>query len=103
MPLPDDSALQNARLQRRHGGKQRIHECSQPGEFTQGLERSLRAYFTELGGVSPGALYTMVHREVDAVLLKLALELAGENQSEAASLLGLARTTFRAKLSRLDA
>ncbi|WP_029246557.1 sigma-54-dependent transcriptional regulator [Schlesneria paludicola] len=46
-------------------------------------------------------LYDETHREVDRLLLKLALENSGGNQHQAARLLGIARQTLRLKLREL--
>jgi two-component system nitrogen regulation response regulator GlnG len=49
----------------------------------------------------PDDLYAQTHREVDRLLLPMALERTGGNQREAARLLGISRQTMRVKLRQL--
>ena len=49
----------------------------------------------------PDDLYAQTHREVDRLLLPMALERTGGNQREAARLLGISRQTMRMKLRQL--
>ncbi|HEY0255492.1 MAG TPA: helix-turn-helix domain-containing protein, partial [Kofleriaceae bacterium] len=50
---------------------------------------------------SANDLYAQAHREVDRLLLPLALQKTGGNQRDAAQLLGISRQTFRVKLRQL--
>jgi two-component system nitrogen regulation response regulator GlnG len=62
-----------------------------------GLEALIRARL----GPEVQDLYAQAHREVDRILLPVALEYTGGNQHQAARLLGIARQTLRAKLRDL--
>ena len=64
-------------------------------------ERVLRDYFSSLNGHRPARLYDMVLREVEEPLLRAVLHYADGNQSRAAVILGITRTTLRKKLRTL--
>ena len=69
--------------------KKNIEEC---------VRDNLEAYFRDLRGTEPGALYDMVVRAVEKPLLDVVMHHAGHNQSRAAEWLGLNRNTLRKKL-----
>ena len=69
--------------------KKNIEEC---------VRDNLEAYFRDLGGTEPGALYDMVVRAVEKPLLDVVMQHAGHNQSRAAEWLGMNRNTLRKKL-----
>ena len=51
-----------------------------------------------LPGHRPARLYNLVLREVEEPLLRAVLDYADGNQSQAAEILGITRTTLRKKL-----
>ena len=55
-------------------------------------------YFDVLGDHPTSGLYQMVLAEVEAPLLEAVMRRTGNNQSRAAELLGINRTTLRKKL-----
>jgi Fis family transcriptional regulator len=61
-------------------------------------ERVLHDYFCNLNGHRPARLYNLVLREVEEPLLQAVLDYAEGNQSQAAVILGITRTTLRKKL-----
>jgi len=61
-------------------------------------EKTLRRYFSDLNGHDPKDLYEMVLGEIEQPLLKTLMEYTRGNQSRAASILGLNRSTLRKKL-----
>ena len=69
--------------------KKNIEDC---------VRDNLEAYFRDLRGTEPGALYDMVVRAVEKPLLDVVMEHAGHNQSRAAEWLGINRNTLRKKL-----
>jgi len=69
--------------------KKNIEEC---------VRDNLEAYFRDLRGTEPGALYDMVVRAVEKPLLDVVMSQAGHNQCRAAEWLGLNRNTLRKKL-----
>ena len=67
-------------------------------EIGRSIERSLDEYFHKLDGESASGVYEMVIGHVERALLKSILERANGNQTQAADILGMNRTTLRAKL-----
>lgn len=61
-------------------------------------EDSLKKYFKDLNGHTPGDLYGLVLGEVEAPLFKTVMAHTQGNQSRAAEILGLNRATLRKKL-----
>lgn len=61
---------------------------------------SLEAYFDHLDGSNPTDLYQMVLAEVEAPLLRVVMKRVKNNQSRAASWLGVSRGTLRKKLKQ---
>ena len=59
---------------------------------------SLEAYFRDLRGVEPSAMYEMMQRVVERPLLEVVMTHAEGNQSRAAQWLGINRNTLRRKL-----
>ena len=69
--------------------KNHIDEC---------VRNSLESYFSDLGGTDPAGMYDMMVRVVEKPLLEVVMRHAEQNQSRAASWLGLNRNTLRKKL-----
>ncbi|WP_460035755.1 DNA-binding transcriptional regulator Fis [Methylothermus subterraneus] len=61
---------------------------------------ALERYFAELDGEQVTDLYAMVIAEVEKPLFKTVLDYTGGNQSKAAQVLGLSRSTLRKKLKQ---
>lgn len=61
-------------------------------------EAALQKYLSELNGHNPSGLYQMVLDEVEYPLLKTVMDYTGGNQSRAAEVLGINRSTLRKKL-----
>lgn len=64
------------------------------------VEGMLDEYFDSLDGELPCDLYDVVMREVEQPLLKCVMRYVGQNQSQAADVLGLSRGTLRKKLKQ---
>lgn len=62
------------------------------------LRDSLEQYLIDLNGMDPTNMYDMVIHRVELPLLEVTMELAQNNQSRAAVMLGLTRNTLRKKL-----
>ena len=69
-------------------------------EIVRSVDRSLEEYFKRLDGETPTGVYDMVIGHVERALLASVLERAGNNQTQAADILGMSRGTLRAKLSK---
>ncbi len=63
-------------------------------------EKTLRRYFADLNGHDPSELYDMVLGEIEQPLLTTLMEYTRGNQSRAAAILGLNRSTLRKKLRK---
>jgi len=70
-------------------GNETLREC---------VERSLEGYFAKLGDHYPSDLYDLVIGEIEPPLLKSVMRHCGGNQTRAATILGLSRSTLRKKL-----
>ncbi len=62
------------------------------------VRESLEAYFRDLDGVPPAAMYDMMLGVVEKPLLEVVMQHADGNQSRAAEWLGINRNTLRRKL-----
>ena len=62
------------------------------------IRNSLEAYFKDLRGVEPAAMYEMILGVVERPLLDVVMKHAQGNQSRAAEWLGINRNTLRRKL-----
>ncbi|MES2886385.1 MAG: Fis family transcriptional regulator [Pseudomonadota bacterium] len=69
--------------------KKHIEEC---------IRENLDAYFKDLDGVEPAAMYDMMLRVVERPLLEVVMKHADSNQSRAAAWLGINRNTLHRKL-----
>jgi Fis family transcriptional regulator len=63
------------------------------------VRRSLNRYFRDLDGESPHAIYDMVIASVEKPMLEVVMKQAGQNQTIAAEMLGISRSTLRRKLA----
>jgi Fis family transcriptional regulator len=68
------------------------------------VQGALLDYFRRLGGQPPANLYKLVLEEVEQPLLETVLQYTRGNQTRAAEILGINRSTLRKKLKqyRLD-
>ena len=69
--------------------RKHIEEC---------VRDSLEAYFRDLRGVEPTAMYDMILKVVERPLFETVMKHAEVNQSRAAEWLGIYRNTLRRKL-----
>jgi Fis family transcriptional regulator, factor for inversion stimulation protein len=69
--------------------KKHIEEC---------IRENLEAYFKDLDGVAPSAIYSMMLKVVERPLLEVVLQHAEHNQSRAAEWLGINRNTLHRKM-----
>ncbi len=69
-------------------------------EIGKSVEKSLDEYFTRLDGEPPHGIYDMVITHVERAMISSVMERAGGNQTQAADMLGLNRSTLRTKLTK---
>ena len=70
------------------------------GSLNHTTETALKKYFKTLNGHKPINLYKFVIKEVERPLMKEVMKYTENNQSEAAKILGINRTTLRNKLKQ---
>ncbi len=63
---------------------------------------ALMAYFEKLDGTAPNGLHQLVMQQVELPLLETVMAHTGGNQSKAATLLGISRSTLRKKLAQYE-
>lgn len=62
------------------------------------VKTALKLYLTALNGHSPGPVYNMVIAEVERPMMEAVMEYTNGNQSQAAQVLGISRSSVRKKL-----
>jgi Fis family transcriptional regulator len=72
--------------------------CS--NEIGKTVEKSLDEYFRRLDGEPPHGIYDMVITHVERAMIASVMERVGGNQTQAADMLGLNRSTLRSKLTK---
>ena len=66
--------------------------------IAEAVEKSLNEYFHHLDGEAPDDIYRMVIDNVEKSLLENVMQRTEGNQTQAADMLGINRTTLRSKL-----
>ncbi|MFN4148639.1 MAG: helix-turn-helix domain-containing protein [Rhodocyclaceae bacterium] len=69
-------------------------------EIGECVRRSLNRYFRDLDGEAPHAIYDMVIGCVEKPMLEVVMKQAAGNQTVAAEMLGISRSTLRRKLAQ---
>ena len=70
-------------------------------ELAESVKRSLERYFKDMDGETPTAIYDMVLKNVEKPMIEMVLAQAKGNQTLAAQMLGINRTTLRSKMQQL--
>lgn len=68
--------------------------------LSEHVRMAMQNYFARLDGHETTNLYAMVINEVEKPLIETVLEQCGHNQSKAAQVLGLSRSTLRKKMTQ---
>lgn len=74
----------------------------QRGPLRSSVKECLELYFKDLDGHEPGDVYQMVINEVEPIMLETVMQYAGGNQTHAAEILGINRSTLRKKLRQYE-
>lgn len=82
-----------------HSETPNLHAPSQTLLLSEQVRLALQDYFAHLGNNDISDLHAMVLTEVERPLIRTVLEHCGHNQSKAAQVLGLSRSTLRKKIS----
>jgi len=64
------------------------------------VRRTLERYFKDLDGARPAPIYDMVLKNVEKPMLETILSKAEGNQTVAAEMLGITRSTLRKKIQQ---
>ena len=72
------------------------------GSLKDSTTIALEKYFKMLNGQTPCDLYKLVIEEVELPLMEAVMEYAKQNQTQAAAILGINRSTLRKKLKTFD-
>lgn len=73
--------------------------AEQPLLLSEHVLRTVKDYLARLDGDEVSNLYAMVIGEVERPLIQAVMERCGHNQSKAAQMLGLSRSTLRKKMA----
>ena len=68
----------------------------------ESTETALKEYFKTLNGSAPNGLYKLVINEVELPLIEAVMAFTNKNQSQAANILGINRSTLRKKLKLFE-
>jgi Fis family transcriptional regulator len=66
------------------------------------VRQAIEHYFRDLDGARPAAIYDMVLRNVERPMIEAVLAHAQGNQTVAAEMLGITRSTLRKKIQSLQ-
>ena len=76
-----------------------VSNHNRPEPLRNCVQQALTNYFRQLNGHKPSGLYKMVISEVEQPLLRSVMDHTKRNQTRAARILGISRSTLRKKLS----
>ena len=68
----------------------------------ESTETALQEYFKTLNGNAPNGLYKLVINEVELPLIEVVMTFTNKNQSQAAEILSINRSTLRKKLKLFE-
>lgn len=73
------------------------HNQQEP--LREAVRDALAHYLDQLDGTTPSDLHQLVMQQVEQPLFEVVMQYTGGNQSKAATLLGISRSTLRKKLA----
>ena len=73
-----------------------------PAPLSTQVKKAVNHYLAQLDGYEATGLHAMVLAEVEKPLLEATLQYSGYNQTKAAQILGISRSTLRKKLEQYD-
>ena len=79
-----------------------VPQKSKGKPLSEQVRKAMKKYFSTLEDSNPANVYEMVMAEVEPELLKAVMKYTNNNQSKAATALGLNRATLRKKLHRYN-
>jgi Fis family transcriptional regulator len=82
--------------------RQSSNNTQMNGSLKDSTTLALKQDFNILNGHTPFDIYKLVIKEVELPLIKTVMEHAKQNQTQAAAILGINRSTLRKKLKAFD-
>lgn len=92
-------SLESTTLATSIAGRFTVSATRTPEPLREAVRDALTHYFDQLDGTPPNDLYDLVMQQVERPLFESVLQYTGGNQSRAATLLGISRSTLRKKLA----
>ena len=83
-------------------GNYSVVNNQKPEPLRTAVRDALAHYFDQLDGTAPNDLYQLVIQQVEQPLFEAILNHTGGNQSKAATLLGIRRSTMRKKIAQYE-
>lgn len=83
----------------RISGSFAVVKHNQQEPLREAVRDALAHYFDQLDGTTPNDLHQLVMQQVEQPLFEVVMNHTGGNQSKAATLLGISRSTLRKKLA----
>ena len=68
--------------------------------LNQHVQQAVEQYLKDMGSTPPDNLHELIIREVERPLIQTVLAHVGGNQSRAAEILGITRSTLRTRIQR---
>ena len=79
-----------------------VEPASSPTSLREAVQVALARYFEQLDGTPPTDLHQLVIQQVEQPLFEAVMAHTRGNQSRAAALLGISRSTLRKKLAQYE-
>ena len=95
-------SLEGTHIRTRTSGSFVVVNTNQQEPLREAVRDALAHYFDQLDGTAPNDLYRLVMQQVEQPLLEVVMDRTGGNQSKAATLLGISRSTLRKKLAMYE-
>jgi Fis family transcriptional regulator len=95
-------SLESTHISPRTSGSFVVVKPNQQEPLRKAVRDALAHYFDQLDGTAPNDLHQLVMQQVEQPLLEVVMDHTGGNQSKAASLLGISRSTLRKKLAMYE-
>lgn len=95
-------SLESTSISPRMSGNIAVAKKKKKEPLREAVSDALAHYFDQLDGTAPNDLYQLVMQQVEQPLFEAVMNFTGGNQSKAATLLGISRSTLRKKLAMYE-
>ena len=92
-------SLETTHISTRASGSFVVPKATKTEPLCEAVRDALSHYFNQLDGTAPNDLHHLVMQQVEQPLFEVVMSHTGGNQSKAAALLGISRSTLRKKLA----